>query len=223
MPHCLPFAPLSLAIVGGGGPLIQALLWRALKQGCDVRVLVSDPRRVGLRHKRLEVVVGSVADARRLREVVFGSTYVVFVPERSVVSAVDNLAVAVARLHQVMRELQVDRLLYQASALCCLPGQRLASGAAWYRHTVGRLVGLEPWLADHENALAYLACNMVPDGFDVVVTLPGGWRVRDMPPPGQLAVCEQPVLVSPSCHALADFTLDVLNRPDLAGRYLYMG
>lgn len=214
---------MSLALIGGEGLAGQVFLKRVLDLGCDVRALADHPRAATLRHARLEWVHGDGTDPRCLHDTVCGASHVVCMVGATGWAAAPCVAERLVRLHQVMRAQRVARLLYQASALCRLPGQRLDPRVAWYRHTLGRVAGLEPWLADHEQALEYLALNMVPEGFEVVVTLPGGWRVRASPPEAPLAVCERPVLVSPSAHDLAAFTLEALRKPELAGRYLYLG
>lgn len=219
-----PKASWSLAVIGAEGAAAQILLRRALDHGCDVRALVGRSKAANLRHERLEWIAGDLTDARRLRETVYGASHVVCMAGPSVgATASARMAWVLVKLHQIMLELRVERLLYQASALCRLPGKPLDPRVAWYRHTVGRLAGLEPRLADHDEALDYLALNMMPEGFEVVVTLPGGWRVRASPPQGPLAVCERPALVSPSGHDLAVFTLEAMGMPELAGRYLYLG
>lgn len=175
-------------------------------------------------HQRLDIVKGAWTDSGCLRETLHGASYVLCVKGLAYgLRSSERMAIFLVRLHQIMVEQRIERLLHQASALCRLPGQRLNPHVAWYRHTVALLAGLESRLADHDEALEYMALNMLPDGIKAVVTLPGGWRVRASPPEAPLAVCERPVLVSPSAHDLAAFTLEALRKPELAGRYLYLG
>jgi len=61
---------MRITVFGASGATGRQVVDQALEAGHEVTVLVRDPAAFGVRHDRLEVVVGDVGNARRVEEVV---------------------------------------------------------------------------------------------------------------------------------------------------------
>ncbi len=68
---------MRIAVFGATGATGRHVVEQALEAGHEVTALVRDPTTLGVRHPRLEVVVGDVGQARRVEDVVRGQDAVI--------------------------------------------------------------------------------------------------------------------------------------------------
>lgn len=68
---------MRIAVFGASGATGRQVVDRALEEGHEVTVLVRDPAAFGVRHDRLEIVVGDVGQVRWVEEVVRGQDAVI--------------------------------------------------------------------------------------------------------------------------------------------------
>ena len=68
---------MRIAVFGATGATGRRVVEQALEAGHEVTALVRDPAALGVRHPRLEVVVGDIGQARRVEDVVRGQDAVI--------------------------------------------------------------------------------------------------------------------------------------------------
>jgi len=102
---------MKLTIFGATGKTGRHVVEQALDTGFEVTAFVRDPGKLDLRHDRLRVVQGDVADAAKVREAVRGQDAVISALGQTKTSAKDVLTVAARHLVPAMREEGARRLV----------------------------------------------------------------------------------------------------------------
>jgi putative NADH-flavin reductase len=102
---------MKLTVFGATGKTGRQVVEQALAEGHEVTAFVRDPAKLGLRHERLRVVQGDVADAARVAEAVAGRDAVVSALGQTKASSKDVLTVAAEHLVAGMRQHGVRRLV----------------------------------------------------------------------------------------------------------------
>jgi uncharacterized protein YbjT (DUF2867 family) len=121
-----------LLLTGATGQVGEALLGRLLEEGEEVRCLVRDPRRLGARRVRVQIVMGDLADPRSFRNAMKGVDTVVHLagPKRDQkkASIEETVGIGTWRLVQAAERAGAGRFLFLSTL-----GARKSSGARYLR------------------------------------------------------------------------------------------
>jgi len=121
-----------LLLTGATGQVGEALLGRLLKEGEEVRCLVRDPRSLGARRVRVQIVMGDLADPRSFRNAMKGVDTVVHLagPKRDQPkgSIEETVGIGTWRMVQAAEKAGVKRFLFSSTL-----GARKSSGSRYLR------------------------------------------------------------------------------------------
>jgi uncharacterized protein YbjT (DUF2867 family) len=121
-----------LLLTGATGQVGEALLGRLLEEGETVRCLVRDPRRLGARRVRVQIVMGDLGDPRSFRNAMRGVDTVVHLagPKRDQRkgSIEETVGIGTWRLVQAAERAGAGRFLFLSTL-----GARKSSGARYLR------------------------------------------------------------------------------------------
>lgn len=113
---------MKLAIFGATGRTGQHLLQQALEAGHQVTILARDPAKVTVKHDRLRVVKGSVADAACVDQVITGADAVLSVLGPTSNEPTFEISRGTQYLIQSMKKNGIKRLVISAGAGVGDPG-----------------------------------------------------------------------------------------------------
>lgn len=207
---------MRIAVVGASGRTGSAVVELALRRGNEVVALSRRPEAVPLRHPRLAVLAADVLDAASLRAPLEGAAAVVSaIGVGTARQATMTYSQGATNLLAAMRRTQVGRLVV-VSAVPVAPADELTISlrvpAALlrlvFRETYADMARMEAVLAESELAWTALRPSRL------VKRHPSGhYRLDADRPPGGASI---------SHGDLAAALLEVLERPDLAGRTVFV-
>src|SRR6266545_4942876 len=111
----------KIAVFGASGRTGKLFTELALKNGCEVKVLVRDPSRLNLRHSNLQVIQGDIADTIKVEETVKATEAVInlFDPSKGShpnLRRIANLLLTADRnILSAMQQNNVERLIVMDS------------------------------------------------------------------------------------------------------------
>jgi len=147
------FTYLIFGATGGTG---QHFVTQALSEGHYVRALVRDPMKVQTSHENLQVLQGSVTEARDMDTLVRGTDFaVVMLGDKEAQQKAKICTPFIKQLVPAMRRQGVKRLLYQAGGLSKPYGGQLSTMLWVMRNTIAR--GFNGQHEDNEAVMEYLA------------------------------------------------------------------
>ena len=212
----------TIALFGATGATGKEFLNLALQQNYLIQALVRSPEKISSTDPNLHLIKGDFSDKEAISNVIKNSDYVVCFTGSLKSPEKDLMFNFIELLHSLMLEQNVRNLIYQAGALCYLPNKKKSLSIMLMRNTIGRITGFETSLADHDKVLAYLDSNMIPDGFNVIVTLPGAAGLNHSSSQKKLEI-QSGVIFTPSTYIdVATFTLNNLSNFELFGKFIYI-
>ncbi|KAJ3268248.1 hypothetical protein HDV01_003245 [Terramyces sp. JEL0728] len=156
-----PPMPKTILVIGATGATGKHFMAHSLEKGFITRAIVRDPSKIPKEHQtnaNFQVVKGSFTDAKALEEALHdGKVDYIVVMAGDPKQKTPFMEPFIKSLVPLMKKYNTKRILYQAGAFSCKPGETISFVGSILLNTVALGIGIKDQILDNDKVIEYLA------------------------------------------------------------------
>ncbi|KAJ3313698.1 hypothetical protein HDV04_001709 [Boothiomyces sp. JEL0838] len=205
----------TVLVIGATGATGKHFVKHSLEKGFITRVIVRDPSKIpeiDRTNPNLQIVKGSFTESQVLEDALQdGKVSYVVVMAGDPKQKTPFMEPFIKRLVSVMKKYNTKRILYQAGAFSCKPGESISLFGTVLLNTVALGVGIKNQILDNDQVIKYLASEK---DIEWIVTRPG--MIVEKPSKGKLVLNpKSPAQMGVTFTDLALFNLEAVQDEKL--------